>query len=68
MIKGPLVLEMGLTPLQAHATGMFMILFTRLEPKSVLERVVRVCGEERMEWEMFDVSSLKLNIWTTSRH
>ena len=28
MIKGPLVLEMGLTPLQAHATGMFMILFT----------------------------------------
>jgi uncharacterized membrane protein YfcA len=28
MIKGPLVLEMGLTPLQAHATGMFMIIFT----------------------------------------
>jgi uncharacterized membrane protein YfcA len=28
MIKGPLVLEMGLTPMQAHATGMFMILFT----------------------------------------
>jgi len=28
MIKGPLVLEMGLTPLQAHATGMVMILFT----------------------------------------
>ena len=28
MIKGPLVLEMGLTPVQAHATGMVMILFT----------------------------------------